>query len=69
MSKKKEKFLKDCKRLGLRAIADFKNEYGEEYCIYRSSFIKDVNFITGDELDWEIGWQLSNDILFFCQFL
>ncbi len=45
-----------------KILGEFKNEYGEEYVIFA---IKMENnklgpiFITGDELDWEIGYNVS----------
>lgn len=41
---------------GFKSVGDFKNEYGEEFIIFkRDGFPENINFITGDEFDWDIG--------------
>ena len=37
-------------------LSEFKNEHGEMYIIYKIVG-SDQLFITGDELDWDIGWE------------
>lgn len=54
MQTKKQKFIRGFG--GIAVIGQFKNEYGEEFLLYRFSKSPHV-FITGDELDWDFGWR------------
>lgn len=49
----------------------FKNEHGEEYIVYGSYLNSkprsDLNFITGDELGWEGGYQVIEGLNHFAQ--
>lgn len=36
-------------------VGRFKNKHGEEFVMYHMNGVINL-FVTGDELDWEIGW-------------
>lgn len=46
----------------IEIVKDFHNEYGEQFVIYHTKG-KESYYITGDEFDWEGGFQLKGVLL------
>lgn len=40
-----------------RVVGEFRNKHGELFIVYRLPYIDKVYYVTGDELDWELGWR------------
>lgn len=46
----------------MRLVGRFYNEFGEEFVIYQAKE-KTTYYVTGDEFDWEGGWQVKRSLL------
>lgn len=47
---------------GYQEVGSFFNELEEEYFVYKFVFQnKSLYFVTGDELDWDTGWEFEYD--------
>lgn len=51
-------FFDEVKKGGLVSVGEFKNKHGEQFVMYQMRGIPGF-FVTGDELDWELGWQFE----------
>lgn len=61
--KQEEKILKQIRStVTLRLVGKFSNEFGEEFVVYQGKQ-KDTYYVTGDEFDWQDGWQLKRSLL------
>ena len=43
------------KKNNFAIVGEFDNEHGERFVVYRLPGVV-TDFVTGDELDWELGW-------------
>jgi len=55
-----KEFKKNIKEGMLKVVGEFDNEYGETFILFKFYYRDNgIIFITGDEFDWEIGYQVD----------
>lgn len=60
----KEQFIQDLEKIKGKVVDSFQNEHGENYVIYYFPEVWAGNyFVTGDELEWEIGWNWDKTMM------
>ena len=67
----KKKNIDDWSKEGKGKIifGDFKNEYGERFILYYYDCLKHLPLITGDEFDWEDGWEVKKNGNVYTRFM
>lgn len=49
-------FTEEAKKHGYRIRGEFENQFGERYVVYTHPRFPFIQYVTGDELEWEMGW-------------
>ncbi len=61
MNKKEAETRKTLEKLPYKVVDEFKNEHGEKWLIYYIKSSDGRFFATGDEVNWELGWEINNE--------